>query len=185
MNEIRRRNTMKIKFKLLVAGLLLLIPLSCSDSPDPKTNVNPTNTTIDDIEPTKDTKNQNWVIINKVPAKDEEIASLLFTSERFWKPTSDDVLLIEKNIIDFLIQNSQEFYWQPPVWQRLDEYKRQYIGLEREGRKFIFGNYFCENGDEDWRKELMFAIDGGECYFQVEFDLESGSFIRLHVNGES
>jgi hypothetical protein len=168
-----------------MAGLLLLIPLSCIIIPGQESSDSTHDTTLDYIEPTKDIKNKNWVILKKVTAKDEEFASMLFETDGFWTPTNEDIQLIEEGIADFLIQNSSEFYWQPPVWQRLDEYNRQYIGLERGGEKFIFGNYFCESGSDNWRKEIMFAIDGGECYFQVEFNLENGSFIRLHVNGES
>ena len=49
----------------------------------------------------------------------------------------------------------------------------------------MYGNFFCEDGNNDWRKEFVFAIDGGECYFQVEYDLERGLFINLRINGES
>jgi hypothetical protein len=37
----------------------------------------------------------------------------------------------------------------------------------------------------DWRQNVISVEDGGECYFQVEYDLESGTFIWLMVNGEA
>jgi hypothetical protein len=71
------------------------------------------------------------------------------------------------------------------VWERLDEYQRQYIGLERNGKQIIYGNYFCDNMGKNWRSEIVFVLDGGDCYFQVEYDVESGTFTKLLVNGES
>ena len=71
------------------------------------------------------------------------------------------------------------------MWERLDEYQRQYIGLERGGKEIIYGNFFCDNGGVDWRQKFLFMIDGGECYFQVEYDVESGLFIKLRINGEA
>ena len=129
----------------------------------------------------------NWVIFSAKQAGkiQEEIASWLFDSESYWTPSADEISEIEDEIAGYLDQNSKEFYWEPPVWERLDEYQRQYIGLMRGGKRIIYGNYFCDSGKQNWRQDFVFAIDGGECYFQVEYDVESGLFIKLRVNGES
>ena len=50
--------------------------------------------------------------------------------------------------------------------------------------KIIYGNFFCSEED-NWRQEFVMAIDGGDCYFQVEYDVEIEKFIKLVVNGES
>jgi hypothetical protein len=128
---------------------------------------------------------QNWVIFTEEQAEEMELASWLVDSDGFWTPSVDDILNLEEKIVEYLSQNSSYFYRQPPVWERLHEYQRQYIGLERGGRKIIYGNYFCNSGGVDWRQKLVIMIDGGECFFQVEYDVESGFFIKLLVNGEA
>jgi hypothetical protein len=128
---------------------------------------------------------QNWIILDEENAEDMVTASGLVKTDSFWTPSVEAVLKLEENVAAYLSQNSYAFFYQPPVWERLDEYQRQYIGLERGGEKIIYGNFFCDNGGPDWRQEFVFVIDGGECYFQVEYDVKSGLFIKLRVNGEA
>jgi len=52
------------------------------------------------------------------------------------------------------------------------------------GKKIIYGNFFCSEED-NWRQEFVMVIDGGDCYFQVEYDVGSEKLIKLIVNGES
>lgn len=163
---------MKLWKKLnLAMGILLLISLvSCSDPP---------------LESPTLEVDQNWVIVTREQAEGMGVASWLVGSGNFWTPSVDDILKLEEKIAEYLSQNSNQFYRQPTVWERLDEYQRQFIGLERGGRQIIYGNFFCNNIGMDWRKILVIVDDGGDCYFQVEYDVESGLFIKLMVNGEA
>jgi len=138
-----------------------------------------------DIPTVTEIANQNWVIVTKEIAEGMGITSLLRESDDFWAPSVSDVLKLEEKIDEYLSQNSNQFYRQPPVWERLDEYQRQYIGFERDGKQIIYGNYFCDSTGKNWRQEFVFVFDGGDCFFQVEYDVESGTFIKLWVNGES
>ncbi len=179
---------MKLWNKLRLAiGILLLINLvACNALPHDKSPVDiPSTAMAKTLESPTAMANQNWVIIAEERAVETGIASWLAESGNFWTPSVDDILKLEEKIGGYLSQNSNQFYRQPTVWERLDEYQRQYIGLDREGRQIIYGNYFCDNMGHNWRQEFVFAIDGGECYFQVEYDVESGLFIKLRVNGES
>ena len=128
--------------------------------------------------------NQNWVIIEENQAEDMGIGAWLLHSDDFWTPSTDDILRLEEGVVEYLRQNSGAFYRQPPVWERLDEYRRQYIGYAIEGKKIIYGNFFCSEED-NWQQEFVMVIDGGDCYFQVKYDVESGKFIYLAVNGEA
>jgi hypothetical protein len=49
----------------------------------------------------------------------------------------------------------------------------------------ILGNFFCDSAGVDWRENLVSIEDGGDCYFQVEYDVDRGFFILLLVNGEA
>jgi hypothetical protein len=126
--------------------------------------------------------NQQWVILTKKQVK--ELNDLIGFSAS-WSPSTDDIFKLEVGLAEYLEQNSSFFYHQPPVWERLDEYQRQYIGIEREGKRIIYGNFFCDNLGWDWASKLVFVLDGGECYFQIEYDVEDSVFIKLRVNGES
>ena len=57
----------------------------------------------------------------------------------------------------------------------------------RVGRvdQIIFGNFFCSYQGFDWQTNLLFVEDGGDCFFQVEYDVSNGAFIAIWVNGES
>jgi len=152
-------------------GIALLISLvSCSTLP---------------LESPTVEANQHWVIVTRKQAEEMNIGSWLAESDGLWTPSVDDILKLEEILPEYLSQNSSQFYRQPPVWQRLDEYQRQYIGLERGEKQIIYGNYFCNNSGVDWQQNLVLVEDGGECFFHVEFDVDSGEFIKLRVNGES
>ena len=170
-------------FKLAIGILLLINLAACNALLGDKLPVDiPLTATAE--SPTA-VANQNWMIVTEEYAEEMRIASWLVESDGFWTPSVDDIIKLEEKIAEYLSQNSNQFYRQPPVWERLDEYQRQYIGLERGGRKIIYGNYFCKSGSVNLRQELVIVEDGGECYFQVEYDVESNSFSKLLVNGES
>ena len=174
------------KLRLAISILLLINLVACNALPHDKSPVDiPSTAMAKTLESPTAMANQNWVIIAEERAVETGIASWLAESGNFWTPSVVDILKLEEEIAGYLSQNSNQFYRQPPVWQRLDDYQRQYIGLERGGRQIIYGNYFCNSGGINWRQELVIVEDGGECFLQVEYDVESRLFIKLRVNGES
>ena len=173
-------------FRLAIGILLLINLVACSVLPDDKPPVDiPLAATAKSPESPTAMANQNWMIVTKEYAEEMRVASWLVESDGYWTPSKDDILKLEGGIAGYLSQNSNLFYRQPPAWERLDEYQRQYIGLERGGRKIIYGNYFCNSEGINWRQELVIVEDGGECFFHVEYDVESELFIKLMVNGEA
>lgn len=129
-------------------------------------------------------ENQYWVIFTQERAEEMGIAPWLVKADDFWTPSADDILKLEEGLAEYLSRNSGAFSSQPPAWERLDEYRRQYLGYEIGGKKIIYGNFFCSQEDQ-WRGELILVMDGGDCYFQVEYDVASREFIKLLVNGEA
>ncbi len=157
---------MNLSRKRIVAiSILLLISLgSCNNLPE---------------------KNQDWVIVTKKQSEETGMASWLVNREGFWTPSAEDILKLEEGLAAYLSQNSSYFFLQPPVWESLEDYQRQYIGLERGGIQIIYGNFFCDSLGLDWQETFVVVEDGGDCYFQVEYNVESGFFIKLIVNGVS
>jgi hypothetical protein len=63
-------------------------------------------------------------------------------------------------------------------------YFRQYLAAIVNGRRTILLNAFCANQDrEQWRKHLVFVLDGGKCYWHATYDTGTKSFSSLMVNG--
>ena len=129
-----------------------------------------------------------WAVIPERRAKEMGLGAWLSSGaeiEDYWTPTEGDVLLLEENLPAFLQENSRSFRREPPVWEQLDSYKRQYAGLVIHGRKIIYGNFFCSDPGTDWKKEWIFVMDGGDCFFQLQFDMADSTFRGLMVNGDA
>jgi hypothetical protein len=134
------------------------------------------------------TSTNTWTVIPEGRAEEMSLGTWLSPNadiEGYWTPTEEDVLLVEEKLPSFLQENSNSFRRQPPVWEQLDSYKRQYAGLVLNRRKIIYGNFFCSDTGRDWKKEWIFVLDGGDCFFQIQFDIASGTFSGLMVNGDA
>lgn len=68
------------------------------------------------------------------------------------------------------------------IASRLDDYKRQYVGVVWKGQRVVFGNFFCSSWQAAVHTPVM-VDDGGPCFFNVLFDPRTGSFSQLFVNG--
>lgn len=127
--------------------------------------------------------NPNGVIFT--PEQTTAIDAIGERVEDAWTPTAEDVAKLEAGLPVFL--QTAENPWlrtDPPIWEREPDYMRQYLGIVEDGEQIIYANFFCIINDMDWHSEYVFVMDGGDCFFQVKFDPESGEFFDLYVNGE-
>jgi len=68
----------------------------------------------------------------------------------------------------------------------LTRYKRQYVAiLNSKGEKEVWVNCFCDTWNSDWKKDLIFVKDGGNCYFNLKINLTTGQYYELMVNGDA
>jgi len=102
---------------------------------------------------------------------------------QFWTPTRDDVLTLNASAQDFL-RTGPAADFHTDLWERYDDYWRQYVGFFRDGQRLIYANYFCR-AEEGWLDMLVDVMDGGDCYFQLTYDVDSGEFVSWYVNGEA
>ena len=66
----------------------------------------------------------------------------------------------------------------------LKNYKIQYVPyLNEKGEKEIWINGFCNNFNMDWKKEIIYVFDGGNCYFTIRLNLSTGECIEIGTNG--
>lgn len=139
-------------------------------------------------QPVPNAEGENWVAFSADKARADQMLDWLFPAEaEYWSPTEADIRALESGLPAYLQENKSAFYMtETLIWERLDGYNRQYVGIVLEGRKVIYASYLCMNGaDTQWKEQLIFVADGGACYFQFKFDTFTGEFFGLLVNGES
>jgi hypothetical protein len=101
----------------------------------------------------------------------------------YWTPSQADVLGLEERLEPFLEHMVSQTG--PDVLPRLPAYKRQYVGVQADDRRVIFANFFCNTHGIDWQRDWVEIADGGACYFEVSYDIATGEFFGLSVNGEA
>ena len=127
------------------------------------------------------------------PALPEE--NVLITTDEFegvillpggWVPKVEEVLALEEQLATYLPQQQHAFdSLQAPIEERLPTYKRQYWGLLKDGKRVVFANFFCNALHYDWLHQQVVVEDGGDCYFQIRYDVKTGTLSDLHVNGSA
>lgn len=137
--------------------------------------------------PAPNVEGENWIIFSAGNAQADQMLDWFFTGDvEYWSPSEADIHAVEDGLPAYLQENLSAFQnTSVPIWEQLDEYKRQYIGVVFEGNKVVYANYFCDETGLDWKKEFVMVLDGGACYFQFKFDPNTGEFFGLQVNGEA
>ena len=68
----------------------------------------------------------------------------------------------------------------------MKRYKRQYVAVtNNKGEKEVWVNCFCKAMYRDWKQQLIFVRDGGNCYFNLKINLTQNRYYDLYVNGVS
>jgi hypothetical protein len=94
----------------------------------------------------------------------------------FWTPSEFDVLEMEAWLEKFLADNGQE-----DLALKLEQYQRQYLGVQREEERLVLARYFCDPGGVDWRSQPVGAPRGEDCAFQIEYNVATGLFANLKI----
>jgi hypothetical protein len=150
-------------------------------------------------------------VLNSTPLQVDTsvIAVLPFDTAQYWvfkdckpaKLTNGDFLKIENLIRDCIDnynpvqeRNYNEITAKNPNLKiarndfiiNLTKYKRQYIAVTNsKGEKEVWINCFCDSWGKKWREELIFVLDGGNCYFNLKINLSHGEYYELMVNGDA
>ncbi len=138
-----------------------------------------------------------------------KIAILPFDSTQYWdfksceraKLNSSDMIKIEnllKGCIDIYNKGLELEYNQfksknknAPIDRNdfiidLSKYRRQYVAVtNNKGEKVVWINCFCVAHGIKWKKEVIFVLDGGNCYFNLKINLAKRECYELMVNGEA
>lgn len=138
--------------------------------------------------PARNTEGEHWIAFSAEKAQTDQMLDWLFPGKaEYWSPTEADVRTLEDGLPVYLRENKSAFYMtEDLIWERLDEYNRQYIGVVLEGKNVIYASYLCQDGaTTEWKEQFIFVADGGACYFKFKFDTSTGEFYDLLVNGEA
>lgn len=99
-----------------------------------------------------------------------------------WKPTDSDIQKMESRLSRISRLRTRSGI----VGTRIghpNRYYRQYLGIIIKNRKFIYINGLCEDKPpESWREMLNDVCDGG-CNWGVVYDVATGKFSHLEMNG--
>lgn len=101
-----------------------------------------------------------------------------------WEPTVADINDLEANLPQITALSSKD----PDANRHIDhpdQYFRQYLAIISDHKKKIFVNALCNHDGHtsDWRKHLLFAMDGGKCHWHATYDPTTQTFSALEVNG--
>lgn len=157
--------------RLLLFPLILQFVIACSSSPE-------------------SIQDERWVIFTAEQAREQGIGGWFVANGQtaeYWTPAENEVLTLEKGLGTYLQNNPDDRFGnqEAPIWERLDQYNRQYIGIMLDGKQIIYANYFCHSLETDWRKNFVFVLNGGDCFFQFKYDVNSAEFFDLLINGEA
>lgn len=105
------------------------------------------------------------------------------TPAKEWLPSPNEIAALERALPNYLalLARTKGKMPSPNV-----EYARQYSGIVRGGRKYVYGSYYpASNAPPSFAKagDCWQTDDGGSRYWSVVFDQESGKIISLTVNG--
>jgi hypothetical protein len=102
-----------------------------------------------------------------------------------WEPTVADINGAEANLSQISALSNRV-----PGGQidNPNQYFRQYLAVSVNGKKSIFLNAFCADyrgHENDWRRRLVFAKDGGKCFWHASYESSTGRFSDLSINGDA
>ena len=99
-----------------------------------------------------------------------------------WTPAAADVAQAERGLGAYLRSLGPQLHddGHGPLWKRLHDFGRQYVGVMREGRRVVWINLFAvdnpfyEKGSE--RQTLIKLHGCSGCNAEVYFDIERGTY---------
>jgi hypothetical protein len=107
--------------------------------------------------------------------------------ESSWQPSAAEIVALETAAAAALRARQET---NDPDWSGFpDNWRRQYVGLVRGGRRFIYGNAYPRDVGPDprspdqWRRAPVIVCDGGPSFFGVEYDVAGRRITQFAFNG--
>lgn len=99
----------------------------------------------------------------------------------YWKPTYRNIAELEKRLVPFLESTPSGSAVLP-----LTNYHRQYVGFVKDGKHYIYGNFYTPSSDvKNEASRPVVTCDGGKHFWGIVYSVEAKSFSDLEFNGEA
>lgn len=99
-----------------------------------------------------------------------------------WVPNAGDVAAFESGLVAHMTKSVPAASKTLPA--KLKSYKRQWFGVTAGSKKLIYGNFLCRERP-GWEQAVIMVDDGGDCYFQLFYDVTSREYVGLMINGNA
>lgn len=123
------------------------------------------------------------VIFSKIASAQNDVCEL----DKCWTPSIYQVAQLEVGLKKFLSTSKVDGTGE--ILKHLSTYKRKYFGFAKKGTRFILINGICK---EFWKPESVHfsspkrpSTDMGNCYFLIDYNLKTGKFSDLYIDGDA
>ncbi len=113
-----------------------------------------------------------------------------------WKPNNKDFALLDQILCE-AIKEGEFYFLHKPQKKSIDSFYRQYVPFVNEKEQRIIEiNAFCEILDiaspsvnkskelqkETWKQNYVDVMDGGQCYWQLEVNIDEKTYKPIEIN---
>ena len=96
-------------------------------------------------------------------------------------PSLDEVNIAD-SLAEIRVKNYMQDYVGTAARSDYKSYYRQYVGyVDEQNKKIIYINSFCRPV-ENWRKYLVLARGGDDCWISTKIDLDTKKTVGFNVN---
>ena len=125
--------------------------------------------------------------VDKIKEKQQTTIQTDYPFKSTWLPTKEQINRSLNAIYKFLDSPFNITAWQKSeiakIKENLSSYNVQFVGIELNGKKRIWCNFFPAKSFKKWKKQVVMVLDGGFWYWQIQYDLESNSCVNFRSNG--
>ncbi|MCX7621779.1 MAG: hypothetical protein N2037_13155 [Acidimicrobiales bacterium] len=103
--------------------------------------------------------------------------------DTWFEPSVEEIERVEEALRPALLAAGRAG---PQIAQSLPDYRRQYAGIVRAGRRLVAINAFCRAHwpfAPDWERTQVIAFGGGSCFWYAELDVSTGEPVLINVTG--
>jgi hypothetical protein len=105
-----------------------------------------------------------------------------YKEEGYFTPDDEQIRRFEAGFAAHLRTSPPER--SPKLYTKYGPYHRRYVGMWINGEKKLYASFYCPSF-EGWERPDVDVDDGGDCYFQVVYDVARGAYESVTVNGEA
>ncbi len=100
-----------------------------------------------------------------------------------FSPTEEEIAEAEAVLPDFLLSDDRAV--ETGLTGEVATHERQYLGYETITGRILVVNGFCDRLGYDPATEIVAVEDGGSCFWFGRYNLDTGAWESLSINGEA